>query len=117
VLNWGATSHQAEQAKAQLHQNELVYEQMKENISLDVKRQQLAVARAKEKVQVAMLSIEQAEENQRTTNDKFKQGLATSTELLDANVALLQAKTSYSAALVEHEVARARLTKAVGVVE
>lgn len=114
VLNWGATSHQAEQAKAQLHQNELMYEQMKDNVALDVKRQSLAVTRAKEKVQVAMLAIEQADENQRTTNDKFKQGLATSTELLDANVALLQAKTSYSAALVEHEVARARLTKAVG---
>ena len=117
IWNWGAAAHQTEQAKSQLMQNELAYEQMKENVSLEVKRQSLAVQRANEKVQVAMLSIEQAEENQRTTSDKFKQGLATSTELLDANVALLQAKTNYSGALVEHEVARARLTKAVGVVE
>ena len=95
-------------------QNELAYEQLKENVSLDVKRQALAVSRAKEKIQVAGLAIEQAEENQRTTGDKFRQGLATSTDLLDANVALLQAKTNYSGALVEHEVAVARLKKALG---
>lgn len=115
VLNWGATAHQSAQAKAQLRVNELMVEQLKDNILLDVKRQSLGVQRAKEKVQVAMLAIEQADENLRTTNDKFKQGLATSTELLDANVSLLQAKTNYSATLVEHEVARARLAKAVGV--
>lgn len=114
VWNWGATSHQAEQARASLTQTELQYDQMRENIALDVKRQMLAVARAKEKVQVAMLAIEQAEENQRTTNDKYKQGLATSTELIDANVALLQAKTNHSAALIEHEIARTRLDRVVG---
>ena len=117
ILNWGATAHQVDQAKAQHAQTELMYQQMKENVSLEVKRQSLAMLRAKEKVGVAMLAIEQADENQRTTNDKFKQGLATSTELLDANVTLLQAKTNYSGALVEHEVARARLTKTVGVME
>jgi outer membrane protein len=117
VFNWGATAHQADQAKAQHEQTAMAYQQLKENILLDLKRYSLAVERAKEKVQVAMLAIEQADENQRSTNDKFKQGLATSTELLDANVSLLQAKTNYSSALVEHEVARARLSKAVGVVE
>ncbi len=39
---------------------------------------------------------------------------ATSTDLLDATVALLQARTNYSAALVEHEIAGARLRRAVG---
>lgn len=114
VLNWGATSHQAEQAKAQLMQNELGYEQMKENVSLDVKRQWLAMNRAREKAKVALFAIEQAEENQRTTNDKFKQGLATSTDLLDANVALLQARTNLSGSLVEYEITRARFNKAAG---
>jgi outer membrane protein len=117
LWNWGATSDQTEQASAQLKQNELTYEQMKENISLDVKRQQLATEQSREKVSVAMLAIDQAEENQRTTNDKYKQGLATASDLLDANVALLQAKTNYSGALVQHEIAIARLHKAVGAEE
>ncbi len=115
LWNWGATSDQSEQASAQLKQSELALEQMKENVSFDVKRQQLAAEQSREKVGVAMLAIDQAEENQRTTDDKYKQGLATASDLLDANVALLQAKTNYSGALVEHEIAIARLHKAIGV--
>jgi outer membrane protein len=114
VWNWGATGDQTDQAEATLLQSELMYEQLKDNITLDVKRQWLAVHRATEKVRVASLAIEQAEENQRTMNDKYRQGLATSTDLLDATVALLQARTNYSAALVEHEIAGARLRRAVG---
>lgn len=114
LWNWGATADQSDQAKAQLVQTEMLFEQLKENVSLDVKRQILAVERAREKVGIAALAIDQAEENQRTMNDKYKQGLATATDLLDANVALLQAKTNHSGALVEHEVAVARLRKAIG---
>ena len=117
IWNWGVAGHQSEQAKAALQQSELTYEQLKENVAFDVKRQSLALQRSREKVGVAMLAIEQADENERISNDKYKQGLATSTELLDATVALLQAKTSYSGALVEHEIARARLNRAIGVVE
>jgi outer membrane protein len=115
LWNWGATSDQTEQASAQLKQSELAFEQMKENVSFDVKHQQLASEQSREKVSVAMLAIDQAEENQRTTDDKYKQGLVTASDLLDANVALLQAKMNYSGALVEHEIAIARLHKAIGV--
>lgn len=114
VWNWGATADQSAQAQAALMQAEVMYEQLKDNIALDVKRQWLAVKRAQEKVRVASLAIEQAEENQRTMHDKYKHGLATSSDLLDANVALLQARTNYSAALVENEIAGARLRRAVG---
>lgn len=114
LWNWGTTAHQTDQARALLQQQELMYDQMKENVTLDVRRQLLAVLRAKEKVQVAMLAIEQAEENQRTLNDKYKRGLATSTDLLDANVTLLQAKTNYSGSLIEHEIARTRLDRVTG---
>jgi len=114
LWNWGTTGFQAEQAKAALMQTEYAFEQMKDVVSLDVKRQSLAVHRAEEKVQVARLAIAQAEENVRSTRDKFQQGLASSSELLDATVALLQARTSLSAASVESEVARARLKRAVG---
>jgi outer membrane protein TolC len=114
LWNWGATGDQTQQAEAALTQSEVVYEQMKDNIALDIKRQWLAVRRAAEKVRVASLAIEQAEENQRTMSDKYTHGLATATDLLDANVALLQARTNYSAALVENEIAAARLRRAVG---
>lgn len=114
VWNWGATSSEVDQAKATLSQNEILYDQMKDNISLEIKRNILAVRRAGEKIDVAKLGVDQAEENVRTTGDKYKSGLATSTELLDADVALLQAKTNYTGALVEQELAQATLKKSIG---
>ncbi len=114
VWNWGATTRQTEQAAAALRQSELAYEQMKDNITLDVQRQKLALSRSKEKVGIAMLSVEQAKENQRMMNDKYRQGLATSSDVIDANVSLLQAETGFSAAVVEFHVAQARWNRAIG---
>ena len=114
IWNWGLTGYQSDQAKATLLQNELTYAQMQDNASLEVKRYSLAVARARDKTDVARLAVDQAEENLRSTNDKFKSGLATSSDLLDANVTLLQTRTNLSGALVELELAQARLDKATG---
>ena len=114
VWNWGATGYQTDQAKATLLQNELMYAQMQDNVSLEVRRGQLAVRRARDKADVARLAVDQAEENMRSTGDKFKSGLATSSELLDASVALLQTRTNLSGALVEVELAQARLVRSVG---
>jgi outer membrane protein TolC len=87
---------------------------MKDNATLEVRRYQLGVERSEKRIDVAREAIEQADENSRSTNEKYKNGLATSTELLDANVAVLQARTNYTSALVEHEIAQARLNKSVG---
>ncbi len=114
VWNWNLTGYQTDQAKAALLQNELMFSQMQDNASLEVKRYILAVSRARDKTGVARLAVDQAEENLRSTNDKFKSGLATSSDLLDANVTLLQTRTNLSGALVELELARARLHKATG---
>jgi len=114
IWNWGTTAHQTAQASSQLHQNEYMLAQMKDNATLEVKRSQLGVERAINRIDVAREAIEQAEENSRSTNEKYKNGLATSTDLLDASLAVLQARTSYTGALVEHQIALARLNKAVG---
>jgi outer membrane protein TolC len=114
VWNWGKTSRQAEQADALLKQTDLQYAQMKDNIVLEVQRAALVVRRSKEKLGVAALAVAQAEENRRTTDEQYHHGLATSSELLDAEVALLQAKTNRTGALVELALAKARLLRAMG---
>jgi outer membrane protein len=114
IWNWGATLFQTEQAQSQLHQSEYALAQMKDNATLEVKRYKLGVERAAKRIDVAHEAIDQAEENSRSTDEKYRNGLATSTDLLDASVALLQARTSYTGALVEHEIAVARLNKALG---
>jgi outer membrane protein TolC len=114
LWNWGATGRRVEQAEAQLRQAQLQEAQLRETITLEVNRAMLNLQRSREKISVATTGVQQAEEQLRTTTDKFRTGLATSTELLDAEVALLQAQTQYTAAQIEYAISRASLERALG---
>lgn len=114
VWNWGATSAQVEQARAVLQASKENLEALKESATLEANRARLMLSRSHEKIGVAQVGVSQAEENVRIVSDKYRTGLATSSDLLDANVGLLQAKTGLTGALVEHEIAKVRLAKALG---
>ena len=114
LWNWGATSSRVEQAEATLRQSELQQRQMEENVVLEVSRATLNFRKSRQKLTVADLAVAQAAENLRILSDKYRTGLATSTELLDAEVALVSAQTQQSGAQVEMAVARAMLTRAMG---
>ena len=115
VWNWGETAYETDQARATLSQSEIQLEQAKESVALDVRRQYLAVRRAADKVRVAHDGVDQAEENLRTFTDKYRNGVATTTDILDADFALVQARTSLTAALVEQELAAVKMKRALGV--
>jgi outer membrane protein len=117
VWNWGATGSRVEQAEAALRQAELQKTQLKENITLEVRRSALNVRRSQEKSSLAELAVSQATENLRVIADKYRSGLATSTDLLDAEVSLLQAQTQFSGAQVEYALAQASLERALGGLE
>jgi outer membrane protein TolC len=66
------------------------------------------------KIKIAELTVQQAEENMRVTSGKFKNGLATSSDVIDAETALITAKTNLTTATVDCELAKARLDKSIG---
>jgi outer membrane protein len=114
LWNWGQTARQTEAAEAALRQQESLASQMADVVALEVNRAALQIDRARQRAQVAAIILGQAEEQSRTTEQRFKTGLATATDLLDAEVSLQQAKTTQSGARVECAIARARLTRALG---
>jgi outer membrane protein len=114
LWNWGATRSRVEVAEAALKQARLQEAQLAENVSLEVHRSALNLRRSRQKLAVAQLAVEQAGENLRVVTDKYRSGLATSTELLDAEVSLLQSQTQLSGARVELALSRAALVRAVG---
>lgn len=114
LWNWGATKSRVESAEATLKQAMLQEAQLAENVSLEVHRSALNLRRSRQKLGVAQLAVEQAGENLRVVSDKYRSGLATSTELLDAEVALLHSQTQLSGARVELALFRAALVRAVG---
>ena len=114
VWNWGATKYQTKQAQAQVAQAKDALGLLKDGISLEVTQNYLNLQKDKEKIAVAKQSIDEAEESYRITSEKFKRGVALTTDLLDAEVAVLRAKTDHTDALVEYELAEAKLLKAIG---
>jgi outer membrane protein len=81
---------------------------------LEVTQSALNFHQAKQRIRLSQLGVEQANENYRVTAEKFKAGLTTNSELLDAEVSLLQAKLQLTQSRVEYELAEARLEKAIG---
>lgn len=114
VWDWLTTKHQTDQAQAQLEQAKDGLGLIKDGITLEVTQNYLSVNQAKRKIDIAKLNVEQAEENLRVTSEKFKNGLATSSELIDAETALISAKTNFNTSVVDYELSKAKLEKSIG---
>jgi len=114
IWNWGQTKRQTEQAEARLGQAREARKVLEDQAVLEVTQCRLSLARAGEKVRVAGQAVGQAEENLRVTTERFKQGVALSSDVLDAEVALLRAKLGRTQAAIDQVVAQARLEKALG---
>lgn len=89
-------------------------EQLGEGIHLQVGQRYLALLTARKKIDVNATAVAQAEENNRVIRNKFNNQLATTTELLDADAALLQARLNYAFAQNDAVVAYYKLLQASG---
>jgi outer membrane protein len=114
LWNWGMTSYQTAQAKAQIAQAQDGLSQVRDGVIIEVRTGWLALETAERKAAVAAEAVLQADENLRVTLDRFKDGVALNADVLDAEVALLQAKTAQAQAQADRAVALARLAKAAG---
>jgi outer membrane protein TolC len=115
IWDWFATAKQEAQAKAGLSQAEAALLQVSDAVALDAAQNFFRAAEGKEKINVASLGLKQAEESYRITSEKFKRGLASNTDLLDAELALLQARLTATQAVVEHAIQIQKLNRSVGV--
>jgi outer membrane protein len=114
IWNWWQTGYQTAQAQAQLSQVQEGLSMVQDGVLLEVTQCYLSIEKAKERKAVSDQEVAQAEENYRIMNGKYKQGLAANSELLDAEVALLQAKLNLTQSMVNYELAIAQLSKAIG---
>jgi outer membrane protein len=112
---WGKKRHDVAAAKANLTKVHYLLKEIKDNIQLEVKEAYLSLREAEKNIQVAKKAVMQAEENFRMNEERYKQQVATSTDVLDALTLLTQARTNYFNALSEHNVAWARLERSMGV--
>ena len=83
-------------------------------IALEVRQRQLDLASARSQVETAGAAVTSATEARRVVAERFRAGVATSTDLLDAQVDQLQAELERTRALANVKLAEARLARALG---
>jgi len=114
LWNWGTTVHQTDQAQAQLAQARDAMGQMKDAVTLDITSAYLTLNQMRERIAAAKRGLARAEENYRVTNRRYKEGLVINSDMLGAEFALNQAKTTYTQSLVDFELAGAHLARTLG---
>jgi outer membrane protein TolC len=103
-----------EEAEARSRELEATQELVNDNIRLQVNKAYLNWLSSQKKIDVYAKAIEQADENYRIVKNKYANGLATVTDLLDADVAQFQAHLNYSVAKADAVVMYNQLLKAAG---
>jgi outer membrane protein len=114
LWDWGYTSSQSAQAEESVLQGEESLMLLKEQIELETYSAYLNLNSQKEKINVSQLAVESAEENLRLTQEKYDYNLATSNDLIDAEVEVLDAKTKLAFSNADYEIAKAKLEVTVG---
>lgn len=111
---WGKKRQLVREKQSKLIQAKDAMVEVEDSISLEVKDAYLRLTEARDKIDVAKLAIEQAEENFRINQERFKEQVATATDVLDAQTLLTRAKSNYFNALSDYNIAWARLNRAMG---
>jgi outer membrane protein TolC len=83
-------------------------------LDFEVKQRQLDVSAARESIRAASDGVASAAEARRVVAERFKAGLVTNTEVLDAQQALLLAEFDRTRALANARLAEARLDRSLG---
>jgi outer membrane protein TolC len=115
LWEWGKRRDEVAAASARVAKARYLLNEIKDNIQLEVKDAYLSLREAEKNIQVAKTAVVQAEENYRMNEERYKQQVATATDVLDAQTLLTQARTNYFNALSEHNIAWARLERAMGI--
>jgi outer membrane protein TolC len=114
VWQWGASAYKMDEANANLRQAQAAYDQARDFVLLEVKKHYLDVLSAMEELRVAQRVIDEAEENYRMQKLLFEAEYKTSSDLIDAESSLTQARSQYFIVQWKTWLAWAGLQKAMG---
>lgn len=103
-----------QQAELKVQQWQNTEDQLNDNIRLEINSAYAAYLLTQKKIEVYQKSVEQATENYRITKNKYDNSLATTTELLDADIALLQSRLSVTNAKADSFLAYNKLLQTAG---
>ena len=115
VFDTGVTLSKIHGAEADLKKAEETYRDTVDGVNLDVRTKYLSLREAEKRINTTKLAVEQADEDYRIAQLRYMSGVGTNTDVLDAQVALTQAKTNYTQALYDYNTSKTDLETSIGV--
>lgn len=117
IWNWGDVRYKVRAAKGAATIAHLELDEAREKVELQVSQKAFLVDEATKKLAMAQSNVAHAEENLRTANLGFKEGVIASTTVIEAQTAWLQAMSQKIDAEIDVKLSQVELQKAVGRME
>jgi outer membrane protein TolC len=119
TANWnlfdsGLTKAQVEEAKTAVSTAAIQDKQIRDGIELEVRTDYLSMKEAEQRIQTSAVAVNQGADSLKIAEAKYAAGVGTNMDVIDAQLALTQAKTNATQALYDFNVDKAQLIKAVG---
>ncbi len=114
IWNWGDVAYKVRAAKGATAIANLELEEVREKIELQVNQSAFKVNEANKRLAMAEASIERANENLRTANLGFSEGVITPAIVMEAQTAWLQAQSQKIDAEIAVRLSQTDLKKAMG---
>ena len=115
IWNWGDVRYKVRASKGATAIASLELEEAKEKIELQVSQNAFRVDEAYKRLAMARSDIRHADENLRTANLGFKEGVISTTAVIEAQTAWLQAQSQQIDAEIDVRLSQTDLQKALGV--
>lgn len=117
IWNWGDVAYKVRAAKGATTIATLQRDEIREKIELQVNQSAFKVNEANKKLEMAKASTERADENLRTANLGFREGVISSTTVMEAQTAWLQAQSQKIDAEIDVKLSQVSLQKALGTLQ
>jgi len=115
LFNGHQTKERVREATHMLRSAEAEKRRADSGIRLQVRKAHADLMSARERIEVATAAVTQAEESLRITQNRYEAGLATVTDLLRNETAVMESRTRRLAAIYDQRVAAAMLELAAGI--
>lgn len=113
-LDGGVNKAKIDQAEINLAQVDQSEQQVQQLIEFEVRSAYLNMKEAEKLIKVAEEGIKNSQESFRIAQVRYNEGIATNTEVIDAQSTLIEAETNHLNALYDYNINRAALIKAMG---
>ena len=117
IWNWGDVAYKVRASKGLTTIANLEMQEAREKIELQVNQSAFKVEEANKTLAMALASTRKADENLRTANLGFREGVISSTTVMEAQTAWLQAQSQKIDAEIEVKLSQVNLQKALGTLQ